>query len=124
MKIQLKTRYSDCEAVVFLNKYVSKNRICLRLISPTQKETLHIATVNLPDVDLEPDEIAIKNYSENEGIYECLVEQEVIKKAHRLYINHFPTHKASFPIVRLTPKARKELLGEEEEGPPNPETGI
>ncbi len=33
-----------------------------------------IATVNIPDENIEPDEVIIKDYSENEGIYECMLE--------------------------------------------------
>lgn len=31
------------------------------------------ATVNLPEVQLEPDEVLIKSYAENEGMYEAML---------------------------------------------------
>ena len=31
------------------------------------------ATINLPDEHLEPDEVIIKDYSENEGLYDCML---------------------------------------------------
>lgn len=45
-------------------------------------------------------EIAIKNYSENEGIYEQLIAQEVILPAHRTVEQEFVT----FPICYLHPE--------------------
>lgn len=30
------------------------------------------ATINLPDEDLEADEVIIKDYSENQGLYDCM----------------------------------------------------
>lgn len=32
------------------------------------------ATINMPDIPLREGEVIIKNYSENEGLYECMVE--------------------------------------------------
>jgi hypothetical protein len=44
----------------------------------TDKETSEdvlIASVNLPDWGLRPNEIAIKNYSENEGVLDVLIRE-------------------------------------------------
>ena len=35
-------------------------------------ECIAVATINVPEVPLQPDEVIIKNYSENEGMYDCL----------------------------------------------------
>lgn len=37
------------------------------------KESACVATLNLPNEDLEDDEVIIKDYSENEGIYGCML---------------------------------------------------
>ena len=37
------------------------------------------ATVNIPVADLEPNEVVIKNYAENEGIMQALIDAEVIE---------------------------------------------
>ena len=42
------------------------------------------ATVNLPDEKLDTDEIAIKDYSENEGMLTALVEAGIVTKIKRL----------------------------------------
>ena len=42
-------------------------------------------------VQLEDDEVIIKNYSENEGILEALVDAGVIENPHRGFTYHFVT---------------------------------
>jgi hypothetical protein len=42
-----------------------------------------VATVNLTEENLRPDEIAVKSWSENEGLYEWLLEKELIEEARR-----------------------------------------
>lgn len=44
---------------------------------------MHIATVAIPDVHIDDDEVIIKDYSENEGIYNCLVTEGVVHPHHR-----------------------------------------
>tara|TARA_R110000751_G_scaffold73213_1_gene148186 strand:- start:794 stop:1090 length:297 start_codon:yes stop_codon:yes gene_type:complete len=66
----------------------------------TEKETLEdvlCASVNLPDWGLRPNEIAIKDYSENEGVLDVLIEHKVVSKPKR-YVNL--TH-VSVPICEL-----------------------
>ena len=41
------------------------------------------ATINLPDEDLEADEVIIKDYSENQGIYDCMLKANHIGPALR-----------------------------------------
>lgn len=38
-----------------------------------------VATINIPEIVLPPDHAIIKNYSENEGIYEALVEAGIVE---------------------------------------------
>lgn len=56
-----------------LHKY-SNGRIAIEYISETEgyPEEECRATVNLPYKHCEPDECFIKNYSENEGLLECM----------------------------------------------------
>lgn len=57
-----------------------------------------------PDFPLEAGEVTIKNYSENEGLYESLLDAGVIEKAHR----EIPCGWISAPVAFLTPEWRKE----------------
>jgi hypothetical protein len=81
-----------------------------------------VATVNLVDDATQPNEVVIKNYAENEGIYESLLEQNIITAAHRYATNGYvvcpvcylvgsePTADStpSTKIIRVSPISGKE----------------
>ena len=75
-------------------KYKGGNK-SISLIDCTDGFPFATATVNLPG--LEKDEIAIKNYSENEGILEFLLENEIINQPHRYIGSGFVT----VPVCKL-----------------------
>lgn len=70
--------------------------ICLSIIDE-DGEVYAIATVNT-DFPLLPDQLVIKNYSENEGILEALIEGKVVKPLHR----KIPLGYTSGDLVKLT----------------------
>lgn len=59
--------------------YKNNNRVCLQLIDE-QGYFYMTATTNIPDAELNDDEVLIKNYSENEGILEALEQSNIVKK--------------------------------------------
>lgn len=56
-----------------------------------------IASVNLPFQGMEEDEIGVKDYSENEGLYECMLTAGHISPAIRYVDQGF----ISIPICKL-----------------------
>lgn len=62
--------------------YQSNGRPALEIVDESEgfKETVAIATVNLPDEPLESDEVFIKDWSENEGVLNDLIEMGVISE--------------------------------------------
>lgn len=64
------------------------------VLSDDTGEQYITATVNLPG--LAPDELAIKTYSENEGLLEALLAADVIELPHRWVASGF----VSIPVVR------------------------
>ena len=65
------------------NTYISKgryknNRRALRLIDNQNGELIAVATVNLPNESLEPNEVFIKDYSENKGMLDSLIKNKII----------------------------------------------
>lgn len=58
-------------------RYADNDRVCIRLRCENG-EPMATATVNVPDADLDKDEILIKDYSENEGILEALTSVGVV----------------------------------------------
>lgn len=73
------------------------NRQALILVNAETGEYVMVASVNIPDVELELNEIAIKNYSENAGIFELLIKEEIISDTGKRVSSGFVT----CPIVKL-----------------------
>ena|ERR1700748_245893 len=90
MNIQFKQWNSKLETGMYQGGNVALKLIGLDL--PIYDNLVAVASVNLPG--LLKDEIAIKDWSENEGMYEALLNAEVITPAHRYeksgYIESIP----------------------------------
>lgn len=56
----------------------SNGRVALQLRDAVTGDPIAICTVNLPEVDLEPSEVLIKDWSENEGMADALQRAGVI----------------------------------------------
>ena len=52
----------------------------LALIDINDHSPIAVATVNIPEVKLKTDEVIIKDYSENEGMLEFLVDNNIVSK--------------------------------------------
>ena len=83
--ITFKPPYSDENVTVYLQKrkYTSGN-VCINLIDASDHCPYMCATVNVDG--LTENEVAIKNYSENEGILPVLIREGIVKSPHR-YVN-------------------------------------
>jgi len=66
-----------------------------------------MATVNIPAVVLEKDEVIIKNYSENEGVLEFLIENGIVSQPLRWVASGWVT----CPIVKLWNNKREPSMG-------------
>lgn len=66
------------EVYVSKRKY-SNGRTALELIDAADGLPYAVATVNLPDVLIDQNEVLIKNYSENEGMLEFLIQNNIVK---------------------------------------------
>lgn len=62
--------------------YQNNGRPALEIIDESEgyPETVAIPTVNLPYEGIGPNEVFIKNWSENEGVLEDLIAMEIISK--------------------------------------------
>ena len=88
----VKFKQWDCIIEVVNYAYGGK---CIKLIDSNDHEPIATATSWIPDTN--EDELAIKDYSENQGMYKCLLEADIITPAHRFIDNGF----VGFPIVYL-----------------------
>lgn len=75
----------------------SNGRIALELIHSKDGEPVLVATINIPEIFVAKDEVIIKNYSENEGVLELLINANIISKPLRMVESSFITA----PICRL-----------------------
>lgn len=86
---------------VFMDmQYYANGQSAITLLT-IDGEVQAVATVAI-DVRLAEDEIAIKNYSENEGMLEFLQEVGIIKPPHRFV----PSGYVNIPICRIAEDAR------------------
>lgn len=66
-----------------MTRYAGNDRPAIQVIDMEDGYPYCMATVNMPDMDLADNEVAIKNWSENEGILECLQANGVIGPVKR-----------------------------------------
>jgi len=66
------------EVFVVFEKYADNGRVAIRLVDE-EGMPFCMATVNVPQVPLQEDEVIIKNYSENAGVLEILEQEGYIQ---------------------------------------------
>lgn len=88
-----KLQFNDTDVYVFLDNYAD-GKIAIKLIEEETNEPYCVATVNIPDITMYDQEVIIKNYGENVGVYDALVNAKVISRAHRYtssgYVSRIP----------------------------------
>ena len=80
-----------------LGRYAEGNRIAIEYYNKEDGMPECTATVNMPDEQIDADEVIVKNYSEGEGLYECMVEAKHISEALRYVQTGF----VSVPVCKL-----------------------
>jgi len=116
MKIKAKSKYlPETVVTVEVGKYTDNGRTAIEFSSAeieNEGERLLTASVNLPDENLPSDVIAIKDWSENEGIEACLVAAKLIElpmlATRRSGFVHVPIYKKGEALLQL----EKETFGE------------
>lgn len=84
------------ECIATVAKY-GNGRIAIQLIDARDHDPIATATVNIPRVPLGPDEVIIKNYSENTGIEKPLIEAGIIGDKPLRYVQ---TGFVTVPVYR------------------------
>jgi hypothetical protein len=94
--MKFNSKYSNEEINVSLHrsKY-SNGGHALSLIDESDGFPYAKCTVNIPG--LSEDEVAIKDYSENEGVYDLLVDNGIIERSHRTEYSGF----VALPICKI-----------------------
>lgn len=102
MKEFIITAFGESHRVfISLGRYASNNRKMITLIDAEDGMPYATASINLPDVLLMDDEIAIKDYSENEGMFRFLLDNNIITDTGKEVQSGFVT----VPIGFLNPES-------------------
>ena len=96
-------QFKHWSCVLMFNRYVNGDTVSISLVDAVDREPVAHATVNIPGLDF--DEVAIKDYSENIGRLEALLNAGVIETPHRVVSSEFVT----IPIARLSEEAMVSL---------------
>ncbi len=89
--------FLDYVCDVTFEAYQNNNRIVIELTIAEDGEPMLTASVNLPNEQLGYNEVAIKNYSENEGILDILINAGIISNPTRFVDSGF----ANIPICEV-----------------------
>lgn len=89
--------FKDWKCEVKIAKYKNNKRIALELVDAEDGMPVCMASTNLVNEDLFEGEIAIKDYSENEGVLRCLVKAGVVSEPLRIVQSGF----VNIPICKL-----------------------
>lgn len=92
--ITIKLSGRSWETLIVLDRYANEGP-AIQLVDRESGELVTTATRWLED--LAPDEVAIKDYSENQGLYAQLLAARIIYPHHRLQRSGF----VNFPICHL-----------------------
>jgi hypothetical protein len=71
------------QVTVDTSRQYTNGRVAIQLISVEDNEPYAVASVNVPDARLESDEVIIKDYSENEGMLEFLLQNNIVTLTDR-----------------------------------------
>lgn len=92
-------RFENWNCILRQRQYAN-GRIALELIDadvPYRNESVAVCTVNLPNVRMAADEVAIKDYSENEGMLNVLIAHGIVSTPLRYVQSGF----VEIPICKL-----------------------
>jgi hypothetical protein len=70
--------------VIAVGRYYDNSRRAIQLLDAHDGSLVATATVNIPEAPIGKDEIFIKNWSENEGVLESMIDAGYIEPAHSL----------------------------------------
>lgn len=100
----MNVKFKQWECTVSKARYYN-GRLAIVLVDNFTGALIARATLNLPDDPLTDDEVAIKDYSENEGILDALVGAGIVEQPHRFLSSGFI---GDIPVC----KVNAELLAE------------
>lgn len=92
--------YAGHRCRVLERDYPTPGRRAVVLMDERDREWLVVATVNIPEIDLPPGLVIVRNTEENEGVLEVLEEAGVLRRTPHTIEGDF----VSFPVCELAPR--------------------
>jgi hypothetical protein len=71
--------FAGCDCRLRIGRYPTGGAVALQLVSECGREPVATATVNVPEVNVPPGLVLIKDWSENAGMLSVLTEAEVLQ---------------------------------------------
>lgn len=94
-KIELRFREWDC--YLKFNTYIHDSSTHMMLLDKHTNYPIATVTVCIDGSDLLEDEVAIKDYSENEGMLNCLIKNNVVSEP----VRHVDSGYVKIPVCKL-----------------------
>ena len=74
----LKVKFKEWNCIAQFSHYNANDRVAIQLVEEGTYDPIATATINLPTVNIKPGNVAIKDYSENEGMVKSLTDAGII----------------------------------------------
>jgi len=88
--------------IVQYSRYINNQRIAILLINDILiHDSGLIATINIAHIPLSYNEVAIKNWGENEGILDALINESIVTKPHKQISMNYVTINICYLIDSL-----------------------
>jgi hypothetical protein len=91
-----KVKFNGWNYHLHFGKYPNA-RVGFELLDDEDNGCVAMATMNLPDIDIADDEVIIKDYSENDGMLDALIEADIISGP----VNYVSSGFISAPVCKL-----------------------
>jgi len=90
-------KFKNWNCILDFGNYRVNDRTAIELVDKVTHEPVATATVNIPEEDIEDDEVIIKDYSENEGMLDALMQAGVVSEPLRMVETGF----VEVPVCKL-----------------------
>ena len=103
----MRVRFIDWDCDATFHRYGVNERICIKLIDAEDGSPVATATINLTDEYIHEGHVAIKDYSENIGMPEALIDAGIILPDMK---NMIKLEHGSVPVYELSNEAKVEAV--------------
>jgi len=97
-----KIKFKQWTCYVVASYYVTEKRKAIMLMDTEDKQLIATATVNIPDYPCESNHVYIKDYAENEGVKDALINCGILLPHS---INTLKNKYVEISLMQLTPEA-------------------